>query len=117
MHLKVKDSIRFDIFIQRLIEMGYQRRPVASDKGEFAIRGGIIDVFPVSTPDPFRIEFWGDVSNPYEFMIQSVKNRSVLLKHWKFTPAKELELLGKEAQLSTILDYLDLRLLSSLTIC
>ncbi len=58
--LREGQSPSFEELIQKLLEMGYQRRPVASDKGEFAIRGGIIDVFPVSSPDPFRIEFWGD---------------------------------------------------------
>ena len=46
--------------VEHLLKMGYQRRPVASEKGEFAVRGGIVDFFPVSSPDPFRIEFWGD---------------------------------------------------------
>ncbi len=50
----------FNELIEKLIEMGYQRKPVASDKGEFAVRGGIIDLFPVSSPEPFRLEFWGD---------------------------------------------------------
>ncbi len=35
-------------------------RIVAADKGEFAVRGGIVDLYPVNSPDPFRIEFWGD---------------------------------------------------------
>jgi len=47
----------FDALIQRLVDMGYQRRPLASDKGEFAVRGGIIDVFPVSSPILFDWNF------------------------------------------------------------
>ena len=34
--------------------------PVVSDKGEYALRGGIVDIFPLSSPDPYRIEFFGD---------------------------------------------------------
>ena len=58
--LKPGQSPTFEHLIEKLLAMGYQRRPIASDKGEFAVRGGIIDVFPVSSPDPFRLEFWGD---------------------------------------------------------
>ncbi len=106
LNLKVKDSISFDTFIQRLVEMGYQRHPVASDKGEFAIRGGIIDLFPVSSPDPFRIEFWGDdieSIRTYDPIGQKSISPATTIE---ITPAKELELLAKETQLSTILDYL-----------
>ena len=87
--------------------MGYQRRPVAADKGEFAVRGGIIDIFPVSSPDPFRIEFWGDD-------IESIRIYDPIGQKWiqcpaetlEITPARELEFLSKESHLSTILDYL-----------
>src|SRR5262245_39944800 len=62
LHLSLKpgQNPSFENLIKKLTEMGYQRRPIASDKGEFAVRGGIIDLFPVSSPDPFRLEFWGD---------------------------------------------------------
>lgn len=58
--VRVGDTIPFDDLIARLAALGYQRYSSATDKGQFAVRGGIIDVFPVSTPDPYRIEFWGD---------------------------------------------------------
>lgn len=104
--LKVKETIAFDTFIRRLQEMGYQRSPVAADKGEFAVRGGIIDVFPVSSPDPFRIEFWGDDIESIR-IYDPVGQKSVKpVESIEITPAKELELLGHEKQLSSILDYL-----------
>lgn len=40
--------------------LGYRHETLASDKGEFAYRGGIIDIFPLSSPEPCRIEFWGE---------------------------------------------------------
>lgn len=106
LRLKIKDTIPFDTFIQRLVEMGYQRRPVAADKGEFAVRGGIIDVFPVSSPDPFRVEFWGDDIESIR-IYDPVGQKSINpVETLEITPAKELELLKNEANLSTILDYL-----------
>ena len=43
----------FDRLVVQLQEMGYRQATVAADKGEFAVRGGIIDLFPVASPDPF----------------------------------------------------------------
>ncbi len=103
---KVGDAFSFDGLINDLNKMGYQRRPVASDKGEFAVRGGIIDVYPVSSPDPFRIEFWGDDIESIRTFDpigqKSVENISSI----EITPAQEMELIGEENHLSTILDYL-----------
>lgn len=104
--LQSGDTFSFEGLIQRLSEMGYQRRPVAGDKGEFAVRGGIIDVFPVSMPDPYRIEFWGDEITSLR-TYDPIGQKSVqTIKSVQITPAQEMELLGKAGQLGTILDYL-----------
>jgi len=44
----------------RLVEIGYRREGIAELPGQFAVRGGIVDIFPVQTENPVRIEFWGD---------------------------------------------------------
>lgn len=104
--LKKGDSYSFDQLIQRLNEMGYQRVSVAADKGEFAVRGGIIDVFPVASPDPFRIEFWGDEIESLR-IFDPIGQRSIKpVEQIEITPAQEMELLQKAAKVSTILDYL-----------
>ena len=43
------------------LHMGFVRAPVAVSRGEFAIRGGIIDVFPPGMAQPVRMDFFGDV--------------------------------------------------------
>lgn len=104
--LKVGDSYPFESFIQKLIEMGYRRQPVASDKGEFAVRGGIIDVFPVSTPDPYRLEFWGDELESLR-TYDPIGQKSVApVSTVEIPPAEEMDLLKKTSTTSTILDYL-----------
>ncbi len=104
--LQVGQSLDFEAFIIQLQDMGYQRAPVASDKGEFAIRGGIIDVFPVSSPDPLRIEFWGDEISSIR-LFDPIGQKSVQhVQKGEITAAKELELIGTEKELSTLLDYL-----------
>lgn len=106
LHCEVGKPLRFQETINKLIEMGYQKRNIASDKGEFAVRGGIIDIFPVSTPDPYRLEFWGDELESMRTFdpigqksIQAVTTLDIL-------PGQELELLKNETSLASVLDYL-----------
>jgi transcription-repair coupling factor (superfamily II helicase) len=44
----------------RLTVAGYDRTDRVESRGEFAIRGGIVDVFPAQAGEPVRIDFWGD---------------------------------------------------------
>lgn len=104
--LKVGNTYPFKKLIDQLLKMGYQRHAIASDKGQFAIRGGIIDVFPVSSPDPFRLEFWEDDLESLR-IYDPIGQKSIRpVSEIEITPAQELELIGKTTQLSTILDYL-----------
>jgi transcription-repair coupling factor (superfamily II helicase) len=43
-----------------LATLGYQRTDRVEARGEFAVRGGIVDLFPAQDDDPVRIDFWGD---------------------------------------------------------
>ncbi len=45
----------------RLVELGYSREPQVEDRGQFSLRGGILDVFPASADAPVRAEWAGDV--------------------------------------------------------
>ncbi len=44
----------------RLVDLGYKRQPKVAEEGDFAQRGGILDVFPVTFDAPVRLEFDGD---------------------------------------------------------
>jgi len=53
-------SIKLQEFISALIHLGYVRQAQVEAPGEFAVRGGIIDIFPLTEEAPYRIELWGD---------------------------------------------------------
>jgi transcription-repair coupling factor (superfamily II helicase) len=53
-------SATFDNVIGRLVELAYNRVDMVGKRGEFAVRGGILDVFPPTAEHPVRVEFWGD---------------------------------------------------------
>jgi transcription-repair coupling factor (superfamily II helicase) len=46
---------------QRLVELGYSREPLVEERGQFSLRGGILDVFSASADAPVRAEWSGDV--------------------------------------------------------
>ena len=46
--------------LRELVDLGYEALPEVAGRGEFARRGGIVDVFPAGQPLPVRIEWFGD---------------------------------------------------------
>jgi transcription-repair coupling factor (superfamily II helicase) len=53
-------EIELDATLERLVALGYERVDRAARPGEFAVRGGIVDVFPSTRRSPVRVEWWGD---------------------------------------------------------
>ena len=54
------DSHDMDLLAKKLVSTGYLRSSMAEEPGQFAIRGGIIDIFGLTDENPVRVEFWGD---------------------------------------------------------
>lgn len=95
----------FDRFLQQLGEMGYQRAPLAADKGEYAVRGGIIDLYPVNSPDPFRVEFWGDEVDSIR-LYDPVGQKSIhAVDRIRVAPAVEWEWLRDPSRCGMVADY------------
>ncbi|MBI5341420.1 MAG: transcription-repair coupling factor [Mycolicibacterium rufum] len=58
--LTVGADADFDATVARLVDLAYTRVDMVGKRGEFAVRGGILDVFPPTAEHPVRVEFWGD---------------------------------------------------------
>jgi transcription-repair coupling factor (superfamily II helicase) len=58
--LTVGTEATFENVIARLVDLAYTRVDMVGKRGEFAVRGGILDVFAPTAEHPVRIEFWGD---------------------------------------------------------
>ncbi|KHO18677.1 transcription-repair coupling factor [Mycolicibacterium setense] len=58
--LTVGAEAEFEAVIARLVDLAYTRVDMVGKRGEFAVRGGILDLFPPTAEHPVRVEFWGD---------------------------------------------------------
>lgn len=60
LHVQRGASLERDSFISSLSLMGYRRENLVEHRAEFAVRGGIVDVWPAQGNDPIRLDFFGD---------------------------------------------------------
>jgi len=58
--LRPAQAADFEQVIADLVDIGYARTDLVEHRGEIAVRGGILDVFPPTEEHPLRVEFWGD---------------------------------------------------------
>jgi len=58
--LKVNNDYSMDNLITSLFSAGYKRVTMVNMTGDFAIRGYVLDIFPINESNPIRLEFWGD---------------------------------------------------------
>ncbi|PRY01854.1 transcription-repair coupling factor [Allonocardiopsis opalescens] len=58
--LRTGDEADLEDVVTALVEAGYSRVDLVEKRGELAVRGGIVDVFPPTEEHPLRVEFWGD---------------------------------------------------------
>ncbi|MCU1624560.1 MAG: transcription-repair coupling factor [Frankiales bacterium] len=58
--LRKGDELPLDDLVRRLVDLAYARVELVEKRGEFAVRGGILDVFPPTEEHPIRVELWGD---------------------------------------------------------
>ena len=58
--LKQESKVDLTNFVKELVELGYEKTESVEGKGQFAVRGGIIDIFTLNNDYPYRIELFGD---------------------------------------------------------
>lgn len=78
-----------DGLILKLIQGGYQETILVEDPGDFAIRGGLLDIFPPLYSDPIRIEFFGDTVESIRAFSAADQRSMKHLKEVTLLPAAE----------------------------
>ena len=65
--LRQDETADLDDVVTRLVEIGYARTELVEKRGDVAVRGGILDVFPPTEEHPLRVEFFGDTVEEIRF--------------------------------------------------
>jgi transcription-repair coupling factor (superfamily II helicase) len=79
-----------DALADRLVGLGYVRADVVEHRGEFAVRGGVVDVFPGTARRPVRLDYWGDEIESIREFVPSTQLSSGDLGGAVIPPVREL---------------------------
>jgi transcription-repair coupling factor (superfamily II helicase) len=92
LEFKMGDTLSLDRVSRELVQRGFEKNYQVESAGQFAVRGGILDIFPLTDDNPFRIELWGDeIDSMRSFDVESqrsIENMEVV----QIYPASELVL-------------------------
>ena len=88
--LKVGNSFEINDLQEKLLFAGYTRSELCEGKGQFSLRGGIFDIFPINAEGPVRIEFWGDEIDSISRFDLETQRRSETIDEIEITPACEV---------------------------
>ncbi len=96
-------DINRDELIDKLINLGYKQTTLVTSTGEYALRGYIIDIFPLEADHPIRIEFFGDEIDSIRLFDESSQLSLDKIDNYTILPFQEV--LSDEH--NSIYDYLD----------
>ncbi|MFH1387390.1 MAG: transcription-repair coupling factor [bacterium] len=102
------EGLRIDDLVGKLVSYDYKRFDIVGERGEFSVRGGIVDIFPVNAPAPIRLEFADNLVESVRQFDPYSQRSTQKIKEYAIVPAAEKgeaavsELLPKE--LTIILD-------------
>ncbi|MEG1931756.1 MAG: CarD family transcriptional regulator, partial [Pygmaiobacter sp.] len=88
--LKVGQEFKQQTLLSRLLAAGYYRRDRVDGAGQFAVRGGIVDLFAPDMSRPARVEFWGDTIDTMSGFDLLSQRRELELKKIHISPAREV---------------------------
>ncbi len=121
LNLSVGDTIYPQKLVEKLVQSGYSRDTIVNKTGEFAVRGFIVDVFPVESDYPVRIEFFDDEIESIRFFDSDTQKSLSNLSNVIIRPCSEFlttksvdeeeafkqKFLPKYTTVSSISDYLE----------
>ena len=90
--LKIGDRLNMDVLRTRLNKAGYQYASQVREHGEFAIRGSIIDLFPMGSKTPYRIDFFDNEVDSIRIFSPDTQRSMEKIPEIRLLPAKEFPL-------------------------
>lgn len=105
--LKVNQVCNLSKICDFLVHCGYKRDDLVANPGEFALRGDILDIYPINIASPYRIEFFDDeIDNIRTFNPVSQRTKDSLTEVVIEPADDQLDKLYQNEDYTTILDYL-----------
>ncbi|WP_246183684.1 transcription-repair coupling factor [Paenibacillus methanolicus] len=88
--IRVGQTVPMEAFLHRLVELGYVRTDKVETKGEMSVRGGIVDLYPLTSPHPYRIEWFDDEVDSIRTFDPSEQRSIEKLESYVVPPCQEL---------------------------
>ncbi len=88
MNLKVGDTFDLEVLKEKLVLLGYERYDLIEGKGQFSVRGGIVDI-ATSKTSGVRIEFWGDEIDSIRKFSVATQRTTEMLQEIEIFPSYE----------------------------
>ncbi|MDI6600393.1 MAG: transcription-repair coupling factor [Thermoanaerobacteraceae bacterium] len=88
--ISVGDSIDMNELIDRLIYLGYERESLVEGRGQFSVRGDIVDLYPMDTKQAVRIEFFDIEVDSIRYFDPLSQRSTDEIREFHITPAREL---------------------------
>jgi transcription-repair coupling factor (superfamily II helicase) len=90
-HLRKGDDFDIGDLAQALVDAAYVRVDLVERRGEFAVRGGIVDIFPPTEEHPVRIDFFGDTVDEIRyFAVADQRSSDEVIDEVTASPCREL---------------------------
>lgn len=110
LHFSMDSEVDVDRLPEKLVTLGYSRKNLVVSPGEFSIRGGIVDVYPLDTDYPIRIELFDVEVDSIRYFDpesqRSIENldqveilparENFFLKEWKLAAAEKVRAMGRD---------------------
>ncbi len=100
--VKTGDEIDLEKTAERLVKAGYSRFDEVDGTAQFAIRGGLIDIYSPGADSPVRLELWGDTVDSIARFDIATQRRTDIIKEIKIIPSTEVLFPSKAEQAKRI---------------
>jgi excinuclease ABC subunit B len=87
--IRVGEELGRDRFLERLVENLYTRNDIVLSRGNFRVRGEVVDVFPAYMESAIRIEFWGDEVESIQALDPLTGDTGGRMEHFQLYPANQ----------------------------
>lgn len=83
-------EVPWDDLLREIEELGYARAELVDSPGQYGVRGGIVDIYPLAASRPVRLEFFGDTLSSLRFFDPATQRSIGELDQFRLTPAREV---------------------------